>query len=607
MLNGENNFKIKVSKEIKSCDAEFCQACNKCDTTYVYQAENINEIELGGEIKEALKQGQLVVYYQPKYSLQDESLIGAEALVRWQHPRHGLLEPEQFLHLAERQGLMAQLDLYVWQRACARLHQWHKQGYNNLQLSVNVSRDAWETYDLVQLGADFLKQYAFKPEHLHLEISEDLYAQNPVKVAQRVKELRGRGFVMDLDDFGFGCSSLAMLSQLPLDVLKLDKDFVSREAAKPYELSLLSDIISIAHHLNLSVVAEGVETREQMKRLQVLTCDFVQGFFFAKPMPAEEFELLLSTQRLRGPRLLSSYFPQGKHHRILVVDENEHYANLIKTSFGDFYEIIYVDNPEAATELLSSEQHSISIVILSMTLPNGGANVIFKQVRQLPGNWHVPIVATIPNGNVAYKYPLLLEADDFLCKAHPVADLRKRVDALLDMLSFNERERILREEASRDFLTGLYNRRGLQAALSSLRKEDFPLALCLFDLDNLKQVNDTYGHDAGDRFIEAFADIVRHKTRLDDIQCRYGGDEFILLLKCMENEEFATKKAQEICKAFTEVNIEEGVHPSASVGIVMCSSEKRPNAHFIEQADKAMYKAKALQRGSCYIWHGDFA
>ena len=100
---------------------------------------------------------------------------------------------------------------------------------------------------------------------------------------------------------------------------------------------------------------------------------------------------------------------------------------------------------------------------------------------------------------------------------------------------------------------------------------------------------------------------MRHKTRLDDIQCRYGGDEFILLLKCMENEEFATKKAQEICKAFTEVNIEEGVHPSASVGIVMCGSEKRPNAHFIEQADKAMYKAKALQRGSCYIWHGDFA
>ena len=607
MLDKENNFKEKVNNKTKFNDADFCKACNKCNFDKAYQKMDINEAELSGEIEAALQQGQLDVYYQPKYSLQDESLIGAEALVRWHHPRHGLLEPEQFLHLAERQGLMAKLDMYVWQHACSQLRQWHEQGYKSLNLSINVSQDAWDAYDLVQQCDDFLEEYTFKPEHLHLEISEDLYTRNPDQVTQRLKQLRERGFVLDLDDFGFGCSSLTMLSELPLDMLKLDKDFVRRETAKPYDVSLLSDIIAIAHRLDLSVVAEGVETREQMKRLRVMTCDFVQGFFFAKPMAAAEFTMLLETQRLRRPRLLSSFFPQGKSHRLLVVDESEHYANLIKETFGDFYEIIYVSTAAAAVELLSSEQHSISAIILSMTLPTNGADEIFKLVRQKPGNWHIPIVATIPNGNVASQYPLLLEADDFLCKAHPVADLRKRVDALMDMLAFDERERILLEAASRDYMTGLYNRRGLQAALASLRKEDFPLAICLFDLDNLKQVNDTHGHDAGDRFIEAFADIVRHRTRLDDIQCRYGGDEFILVLKRMENEEFASKKAQEICKAFTEVNIEEDVRPSASVGIVMCGPEKRPNAHFIEQADKAMYKAKALQRGSCYIWHGDFA
>ena len=322
-------------------------------------------------------------------------------------------------------------------------------------------------------------------------------------------------------------------------------------------------------------------------------------------MSAEEFTQLLETQRLRRPRLLSSYFPQGKSHRILVVDESERYANLIQKTFGDYYEIIYAGTATEAMGLLSSEEHNISAVILSMTLPTHGADEIFKQVRRLPVNWHIPIVATIPDGNVASKYPLLLEADDFLCKAHPVADLHKRVDALLDMLAFDEREKILREAASRDFMTGLYNRRGLQAALASLRKEDFPLAICLFDLDNLKQVNDTHGHDAGDRFIEAFAEIARHKTRLDDIQCRYGGDEFIIVLKRIESEQIASKKAREICDAFTKVNIEEGVSPSASVGIVMCGPETRPNAHFIEQADKAMYKAKAFQRGSCYIWRGN--
>ena len=240
-----------------------------------------------------------------------------------------------------------------------------------------------------------------------------------------------------------------------------------------------------------------------------------------------------------------------------------------------------------------------------MTLPANGADTIIKQVRQQPGTWHIPIVATIPNGNVADKYPLLHEADDFLCKAHPITDLHKRIDALLDMLAFDERERILREAASRDFMTGLYNRRGLQAALASLRKDDFPLALCLFDLDKLKQVNDTHGHQAGDRFIEAFADILRHNTRLDDIQCRYGGDEFILVLKHVETEEIARKITEKIIHAFSQVQLEDDIRPSASVGIVLCSGDKRPNSHFIEKADKAMYKAKALQRGSCYVWHGD--
>lgn len=605
MLIQGNDLEVNVNNQARGLQEAPCRDCGLCNFSKVYQALDINEAELRNDLEDALQKGQLAVYYQPKYSLQDECLVGAEALVRWQHPQYGLLEPEQFLQLVEEQGLMAQLDLYVWQRACQQLRQWHLQGYSGLQLSLNISVAAWEQYDLLKVFTDFVAQYSLNAENLHLEISEELYAQDAEQVAQRVDALRGMGFVLDLDNFGAGCSSMTMLSQLPLDVLKLDKDFVRRETAKPYDVSLLNDIINMAHRLDMSVVAEGVESREQMKRLRVMTCEYVQGFFFAKPMSVPDFTLLLETQRVRKPHLLSSYFPQGKSHRILVVDESPSYAQLIKECFGDFYEILYAGTTAAAMELLGSEEHHISAVILSMTLPTNGADAIFKQVRQQPGNWHIPIVATIPDGNVAREYPLLLEADDFLCKAHPVADLHKRVDALLDMLAFDERERILREAASRDFMTGLYNRRGLQAALASLRKEDLPVAICLFDLDNLKQVNDTHGHEAGDRFIEAFADIVRHKTRLDDIQCRYGGDEFIVVLKRMDSEQFASRKAVEICEAFTKVEIEEGVRPSASVGIVMCGPEKRPTAHFIEKADKAMYKAKTVQRGSCYIWHGD--
>ena len=563
---------------------------------------NVFKTTINNELAQALQEEQFIVYYQPKYSLQDESLICVEALARWQHPQQGLLEPAQFLQSLQEQGLLPRLDYYVWHQACAQLQQWHSEGYNNLQLSLNIAPQSLAEYDLPQLFHELIQRYELKAEQLHLEVTEVFYKQNPAKAQSVLTALREAGFIIDLDDFGVGYSSLTLLSYMPLDVLKLDNGFVRAETAKPYDMSILSDIISIAHRLDLSVVAEGVENREQMKRLRMMACEYAQGFFFAKPMPAAEFSQLLATQRVHKPRLLSGFFPQGKSHRLLVVDESPRYAELIKNSFGEFYDILYVDTSEAALALLASDEHNISAVILSMTLPTNGADLIFKQIRQQPGNWHIPVVATIPNGNMAVKYPLLQEADDFLCKAHPISDLHKRVDALLDMLAFDERERILQEAASRDFMTGLYNRRGLQAVLASLRKEDLPVAICLFDLDNLKLVNDKHGHEAGDRFIEAFADILRHKTRLDDIQCRYGGDEFILVLKRLDSEQDARKKAEEICQAFTQVHIEEDVQPSASVGIVMCGPEQRPSAHFIEKADKAMYKAKTQERGSCQIW-----
>ena len=605
MQNTGNVLKVKFNVNQGICSSSLGNACDNCNICNSMHASEQTVDILTLDFAAALAEEQVLVYYQPKYSLQDESLIGAEALVRWQHPTYGLLEAARFLPAVEQQGLMAQLDMYVWSKACAQLRQWHAEGHTNLRLSVNVSQESLETYDLAKLFSGCICKYSLNPEHLHLEITEAMYLSNPAKVIAVITALRKAGFVIELDDFGTGASSLTMLSQLPLDVLKLDKAFVHQETAKPYDTSLLSDVISIAHRLNLSVVAEGVENREQMKRLRVMTCEYVQGYFFAKPMPAEEFTDLLATKRVHKPRLLSSFFPQGKAHRILVVDESVNYANLVRKDFGEYYEIIYVATANAALQLLSSEEHNISAIILSMTLPTNGADAIFKSVRQQPGSWHIPIVATIPNGNVADKYPLLHEADDFLCKAHPVSDVHKRIDARLDMLAFDERERILREAASRDFMTGLYNRRGLQAALASLHKEDMPLAICLFDLDNLKAVNDTHGHEAGDRFIEAFADILRHNTRLDDIQCRYGGDEFIVVLKRLDSEQFARKKAEEIIQEFNNVHIAEDVRPSASVGIVMCGAEKRPNARFIERADKAMYKAKALQKGSCYIWHGD--
>ena len=182
-----------------------------------------------------------------------------------------------------------------------------------------------------------------------------------------------------------------------------------------------------------------------------------------------------------------------------------------------------------------------------MTLPGDGAASVLKALRQEPALWQIPVLATIPSGDKMEELPLALETDDFLCKCHPLFDLHRRVQRLVDIASFRRRESILQDEANRDPLTGLLNRRGLQAAMASLSEGDLPLAVCLFDLDDLKKVNDTHGHDAGDRMLRAFADLLRRQTRAEDIHCRYGGDEFVVILKQISSLETILRKGGNIC------------------------------------------------------------
>lgn len=203
------------------------------------------------------------------------------------------------------------------------------------------------------------------------------------------------------------------------------------------------------------------------------------------------------------------------------------------------------------------------------------------------------MLATIPGAEMAEELPLALETDDFLCKCHPQRDLVRRVDRLMGIAAAHEREITLQDEASRDYLTGLFNRRGFQAAMDSLRKEDLPLAVCIFDLDDLKKVNDTCGHDEGDRLIQSFADLLRRQTRAKDILCRYGGDEFMVVLKHLSDRTAAVKKGTEICRAF---------QASCSVGIALGGPEEKNFAKLIQCADQALYHAKRKNKGGCCLW-----
>lgn len=256
----------------------------------------LREKAITDAIDDALAEEQFVIYLQPQYRVKDGCMTGVEALVRWNHPEWGFLTPGEFIPLLEKNGFISRLDQYVWEQTCIELRYWKDKKYPLLPVSVNVSRADMYQLDLPDVLSKLMKKYGIDPKYLHLEITESVYAESPDQIINTVEELRKLGFVVEMDDFGSGYSSLNMLSQMELDVLKLDMKFVQNELAKPVEQSILNDIISMAHRLYLKVIAEGVEIKEQMERLKTLGCDNAQGYFLARPMPVFEFEKLLKNQ-----------------------------------------------------------------------------------------------------------------------------------------------------------------------------------------------------------------------------------------------------------------------------------------------------------------------
>lgn len=568
------------------------------------RAKLLREKAITDVMETALAEGQFVVYLQPKYSLNDNCMAGAEALVRWIHPEWGFMSPGEFIPLFEKNGFIPRLDQYVWEQVCICLRDWKQKGYPLLPISVNVSRSDVYQAHLVETLLELTEKYGVEPAYLHLEITESAYTENPAQIISTVEKLRKRGFIIEMDDFGSGYSSLNMFSQMTLDILKLDMTFIRSEMAKSADQSILNDIVSMAHRLYLSVVAEGVETLEQVNRLRAIGCDYVQGYFFAKPMPVPEFEALLRTRQLHDTLMLPKDSLREKNKRcLLVVDDDAGYRARVRKNFEGQYRIMEAADAYSAIACISSyEYESISAIMLSMTLPKDSIAELLKVLHQEPAFWKIPVLATIPNGESMEAYPLAAETDDFLCKCHPLFDLRRRIDHLMDAVRTHERESALMDEASRDYLTGLLNRRGLQAAIASLRKEEQPLAVYLFDLDNLKQVNDTCGHEMGDRMIQSFADLLRRSTRSGDILCRYGGDEFVVILKCMDQVDSVLKKGEGICRKFRDCFADEPFDAACSAGVVLCGTQETPSSKMIEHADEALYRAKREKKGNCCLW-----
>lgn len=263
------------------------------------RATLIEEQGIVNEMEAALKEKQFVAYLQPQYDYSGGELVGAEALVRWIHPEKSIISPDKFIPLFERNGFITKLDEEIWEQVCRLICSWKEQGLPLVPISVNVSRRDIYNPNLCDIIMKLLNQYNISPSLLHIEITETAYTQNAEQLINIVYQLRKNGIEVHMDDFGSGYSSLNTLVNVPVDLLKLDMRFLGGDYSDERNTNLLNGIVSMAKALKLPVLAEGVETKEQADCLRETGCVLMQGYYFARPMPAEEFSQLLTKQKTK--------------------------------------------------------------------------------------------------------------------------------------------------------------------------------------------------------------------------------------------------------------------------------------------------------------------
>jgi diguanylate cyclase (GGDEF)-like protein/PAS domain S-box-containing protein len=256
------------------------------------------QLAVKNHLRHAVSRGELSVFYQPKVDTNSEKIIGAEALVRWNNPELGNVPPEMFIPVAEKYGLIEEVGNWVLKAACKEASRWQETAETPLHIAVNISPRQFRTTDFLDTVDEALSESGL-PEHLlEIEITENLLIQDTTEPLEILNALHKKNIVLSLDDFGTGYSSLSYLKQFPLQVLKIDRSFINDMMMNQFNMSLVDAIVALAHNLGLSLVAEGVETREQLDWLRSKNVDVIQGFFFSPPVPAGEFGAMLQKQSL---------------------------------------------------------------------------------------------------------------------------------------------------------------------------------------------------------------------------------------------------------------------------------------------------------------------
>lgn len=576
---------------------------NMCIYDDSFSAGLYKEKTITDYMETALREKQFCVYFQPKYDIKTEKIIGAESLVRWIHPKLGFISPGDFIPVFERNGFIKKLDKFVWEETCRFLSERLKAGKHIVPISVNVSRRDIYDEEITNFIISLVKKYDLKPEHLHLEITESLYTENADRIIEVLNCLKSKGYIIEMDDFGSGYSSLNMLSELPIDILKLDTKFIQKEQLNKHSDNVISSIIHMAKWMNMFIIAEGVETKEQLEFLRKRRCNYVQGYYFSKPIKESSFTELLDSS-------IENYEEEGLNgtskvyirknsceQEILVVDDMRMNREIIVDSLGSMNTMVEAENGEGAIEYMNDNHERIKAVITDIDMPVMDGIELLTNIRKEEMYDDIPVIVMSQFEEGIEEKVLSLGADAFIEKPYNSERLLQVLSNVVDLYMKKKERKLIEnlaaysEKAVKDNLTGLLNRSEYENRIDDFinNKNNTSGAFIIFDVDNFKVLNDRLGHLKGDETLQKIAGILKEVFDENCLVSRFGGDEFSAFVKNISKEEL-NHRMSDLCRKMS-FNV-DSISVSCSAGI--CSYPENGN-NFMElyqNADIALLNSK---------------
>lgn len=555
------------------------------------------------DINQAFDNNEFCFYLQPKCNAETGAIVGAEALVRWNHPEYGLVSPGEFIPLLERESMVTRFDLFIWRSVCEMLSRWDGERRNLVPVSVNVSMTDIESIDVARVLGDLLDRFSIDARLLQVEITESAIAHNMDVVEETIRDLHARGIAVLMDDFGSAYSSLNMLKDINVDAIKLDMKFVDLNADNAAKgLKIIESVIDMAYQLRLSIIAEGAQTAEQVSKLRELGCMYIQGYYFYRPLTVGKMEDLLEHRpddqhfwniskdlmhrdyrmSTNGRSMLESSSLSAHIFDIL----NKGVAELSRLNLitGEYRTIkrdpklpdVYADDFHDYCHALVSERiiHPDDAgEFLKHTRLSDLRDQLFSKKKSEFTYFRSEVEAKTS----VIAFGMLVPPD--CSEANPWAVVLIGFDPSLDLIAKNMKE-IYRQ----DSLTGLLNRNAYDSDVEQLRSADIGAVVCVYaDMIGLHEVNNHLGHKQGNRMLCEFADAARAFFG-DDRLYRIGGDEFVIISSA--HTEAQTRKQLNYMR--------ERLHTQGcEISVGVASSESTSDLpKIIEQAENEMRREK---------------